>query len=99
MTICALIMAGGKGERFWPVSTEKKPKQFLNLVGEESMLQHTVRRLKGIIPMENIFIVTAKAYKTLINEHIPELADRNIIVEPEGRNTAACIALSAFYIK
>lgn len=99
MVICALIMAGGKGERFWPVSTEKKPKQFLNLIGEESMLQHTVRRLKGIIPMENIFIVTAKEYKTLINEHIPELADRNIIVEPEGRNTAACIALSAFYIK
>ena len=44
MVICALIMAGGKGERFWPVSTEKKPKQFLNLIGEESMLQHTVRR-------------------------------------------------------
>lgn len=97
--LCALIMAGGKGERFWPLSTEEKPKQFLNLIGKESMIQHTVRRLEGLIPIERIFIVTAEMYRDLIKEHIPNLPCKNIIVEPEGKNTAPCIALSAFYIR
>lgn len=97
--LCALIMAGGKGERFWPLSTEEKPKQFLNLIGKESMIQHTVKRLKGIIPLERIFIVTANIYKDLIKEHIPNIPNENIILEPQGKNTAPCIALSAFYIR
>lgn len=97
--LCAVIMAGGKGERFWPLSTEDKPKQFLNLLGEESMLQLTVSRLEKIIPLERIFIVTAERYEELIKENLPNIPSRNIIFEPEGRNTAPCIALSAFYIR
>lgn len=97
--LCALIMAGGKGERFWPMSTEERPKQFLNLLGEDSMIQLTVKRLEEIIPKERIFIVTAKKYKNLLKEHLPNLPDRNIILEPEAKNTAPCITLSAFYIR
>ena len=97
--LTALIMAGGKGTRFWPLSTEEKPKQFLNLIGEETMIQMTVNRLKPIIPIERIFVCTGEQYVDLVKEQLPELPDRNIIVEPEGRNTAPCIALSAFVIK
>lgn len=97
--LCALIMAGGKGTRFWPLSTEEKPKQFLNLIGKDTMIQMTVNRIKSIIPIERIFICTGEMYVDLVKEQIPELPDRNIIVEPEGRNTAPCIALSALVIK
>lgn len=97
--LCGLIMAGGKGTRFWPLSTEEKPKQFLNLIGEETMIQMTVNRIKPIIPIERIFICTGERYVDLVKEQLPELPERNIIVEPEGRNTTPCIALSAFIIK
>ncbi|MFQ9521710.1 MAG: mannose-1-phosphate guanylyltransferase [Turicibacter sp.] len=97
--LCALIMAGGKGTRFWPLSTEENPKQFLNLVGEESMIQMTVNRLKSIIPMERIFVVTDQKYEKLVNEHLTELPSENIIIEPVGMNTAPCIALSAMLIE
>ena len=96
--LTALIMAGGKGTRFWPLSTEEKPKQFLNLIGEETMIQMTVNRIKPIIPIERIFVCTGKMYVDLVKEQLPELPKRNIIVEPEGRNTAPCIALSAMVI-
>lgn len=96
--LCALIMAGGKGTRFWPLSTEKKPKQFLNLLGEDTMIQMTVKRLLPLIPMDRIFVVTGKQYKDLVQEQLPEIPPGNIILEPYGRNTAPCIALSAFYI-
>ena len=97
--LCALIMAGGKGTRFWPLSTEDKPKQFLNLIGNETMIQMTVNRIKPIIPIERIFVCTGERYVDLVKEQLSEIPDRNIIVEPEGRNTAPCIALSAFIIK
>ena len=97
--LCALIMAGGKGTRFWPLSTEEKPKQFLNLIGEETMIQMTVNRIKPIIPIERVFVCTGEMYVDLVKEQLPELPKENIIVEPEGRNTAPCIALSAFVIK
>ncbi|MDV4150310.1 mannose-1-phosphate guanylyltransferase [Clostridium sp. AL.422] len=96
--LCALIMAGGKGTRFWPLSTEEKPKQFLNLIDNETMIQMTVNRIKPIIPMERIFICTGEVYVNLVKEQLPELPERNIIVEPEGRNTTPCIALSALVI-
>ncbi|NNU77318.1 mannose-1-phosphate guanylyltransferase [Clostridium estertheticum] len=96
--LCALIMAGGKGERFWPLSTEDKPKQFLKLLGDYTMIQMTVKRLQKLLSLERIFIVTAKQYVNLIKEQIPNLPVRNIIVEPVGKNTAPCIALSAFII-
>lgn len=97
--LTALIMAGGKGTRFWPLSTEEKPKQFLNLIGDETMIQMTVNRIKPIIPIERIFVCTGEMYVDLVKEQLPELPERNIIVEPEGRNTTPCIALSAFVIK
>ena len=97
--LTALIMAGGKGTRFWPLSTEEKPKQFLNLIGEETMIQMTVNRIKPIIPIERIFVCTGEQYVSLVKEQLPTLPDRNIIIEPEGRNTAPCIALSAFVIR
>nr|WP_304358179.1 mannose-1-phosphate guanylyltransferase [Clostridium paraputrificum] len=97
--LTALIMAGGKGTRFWPLSTEEKPKQFLNLIGNETMIQMTINRIKPIIPIERIFVCTCEMYVDLVKEQLPELPERNIIVEPEGRNTAPCIALSAFVIK
>jgi mannose-1-phosphate guanylyltransferase len=96
--LCAVIMAGGKGTRFWPLSTEEKPKQFLKLLGDNTMLQMTVKRLLPLIPMERIFIVTGKQYVDLVKKELPNLDCDNIIVEPMGRNTAPCIALSAFYI-
>lgn len=96
--LCALIMAGGKGTRFWPLSTEEKPKQFLNLIGKETMIQMTVNRVKPIIPIERIFICTGDMYVDLVKEQLPELPEKNIIIEPEGRNTAPCIALSALVI-
>lgn len=96
--LTALIMAGGKGTRFWPLSTEEKPKQFLNLIGEETMIQMTINRIKPIIPIERIFICTGEMYVDLVKEQLPELPERNIIVEPEGRNTAPCITLSAMVI-
>lgn len=96
--MCALIMAGGKGTRFWPLSTAEKPKQFLNLISEYTMIQMTVNRLKPIIPIDRIFVCTAQQYLELIKNQLPELPEENIIIEPYGKNTAPCIALSAFQI-
>lgn len=97
--LCALIMAGGKGTRFWPLSTEEKPKQFLNLVGDDTMIQMTVNRILPIIPIERIFVCTGEKYTDYVINQLPELPKENIIVEPEGRNTAPCIALSSMIIK
>lgn len=97
--LCALIMAGGKGERFWPLSTENKPKQFLSLLGKETMIQMTVNRLAKLIPIERVFVVTAQKYVNLVKQQLPLLPERNIILEPVGKNTAPCIALSAFIIE
>ena len=97
--LCALVMAGGKGTRFWPLSTDEKPKQFLNLIGDKTMIQMTVDRITPIIPLERVFVCTIKQYVDLVKEQLPKLPDENIIVEPEGRNTAPCIALSAFIIR
>lgn len=97
--LCALIMAGGKGERFWPLSTDEKPKQFLKLLGEETMIQMTVNRLRDLIPIERIFVVTGERYTSLVIDQLSELPEKNIILEPIGKNTAPCIALSAFKIE
>lgn len=97
--LCALIMAGGKGTRFWPLSTEDKPKQFLNLIGDNTMIQMTVNRILPIIPIERVFVCTVKKYVDLVKRQLPNLPERNIIIEPEARNTAPCIALSTLVIK
>ncbi len=95
MNIYAIIMAGGVGSRFWPRSREKKPKQLLNLFDEESLIRKTVSRLSGLVSPENILVITNQAQVTAIQEELPEISVANIIAEPYGRNTAACVALSA----
>ena len=99
MKITAVIMAGGKGERFWPKSRTSYPKQFLSLTSDgETMIQKTVKRLLPIVSMEDIFIVTNENYVSLINEQLPEIPQENILAEPVARNTAPCIALAASVI-
>ena len=88
-------MAGGTGTRFWPKSTEKMPKQFIHLLGEGTMIQNTYQRLKAIFPINDIFVVVNELYSKLVIEQLPELPEKNIIVEPYGRNTAPAIGLVA----
>jgi len=95
----AVIMAGGKGERFWPKSRTNLPKQFLNISGNESMLQLTIKRLEKLIPVSQIFIVTNELYAELIKAQILKLPYDNIIIEPVGRNTAPCIGLASIVIE
>ena len=95
----AVIMAGGRGERFWPESRVSCPKQFLKLVGNQTMIQSTVRRINRLIPAENIYIVTNSIYKDLVREQLPKLKQENIIIEPAARNTAACIGLACAFIR
>lgn len=97
--LCALIMAGGIGSRFWPQSTANKPKQFLKLINDKTMIQMTYDRVNKLIPSDNIFVVTNERYVDLIKEQIPAIKDINIITEPCSKNTAPCILLSSLYIK
>jgi mannose-1-phosphate guanylyltransferase len=90
----ALVMAGGRGTRFWPRSRGRRPKQFLTMVGDESLLQQTVRRLDGSFKVEDIFILTTEELAADTRAMLPELPPENVLVEPEGRNTAPCLALA-----
>jgi mannose-1-phosphate guanylyltransferase len=94
----ALIMAGGVGTRFWPLSRESKPKQFLNIISERSMLQMTVDRLLKRFKIKDIYIVTGASQVELTRKALPELPPENVIIEPFGMNTAPCIALSCLYL-
>ena len=96
----AVIMAGGKGERFWPMSTKDKPKQFLNLIDPDcSMLQLTVNRVLPIVDMEDIYVVTNINYKDLVYQQLPDVPKENILFEPIGKNTAPCIGFATAVIK
>ena len=99
MDLFAVIMAGGIGARFWPRSKKKSPKQLLKIVGENTMIQETFLRINGLVPKENILIVTNETQKPGIMEQLPEIPLENIIVEPFGRNTAACIGLASIIIQ
>lgn len=95
-----LIMAGGRGERFWPRSRVDFPKQFLTLIHDEkTMIQLTVERVLSLVDIEDIFVVTNSSYKTLVQEQLPDLPEENILCEPLGKNTAACIGLGAIHIQ
>ena len=95
----AVIMAGGKGERFWPLSTSKRPKQVLSLVGGRPMLAQAVERLAGFIPPERVIVITNASLVDVSREAAPELPPENIIGEPFGRDTAAACALAAAIVK
>ena len=100
MEITALIMAGGRGERFWPKSRKRLPKQFLSLTGDgKTMIQLTVERISPMVPMKNIYIATNQDYKKLVLEQLPEIPEENILCEPAARNTAPCIGLGAVHIE
>lgn len=100
MKTTAVIMAGGKGERFWPRSRKSLPKQFLSLTDDgKTMIQLTVERLKSIVSIEDVYIVTNKDYKGLVLEQIDGIPEENILLEPVAKNTAPCIGLAAMHIK
>ena len=95
-----VIMAGGVGSRFWPMSTEDKPKQFIDVLGTgRSLLQLTYDRFEGICAPENVWVVTNKKYASLVHEQLPEIPEGNILQEPCRRNTAPCIAYISWRIK
>jgi mannose-1-phosphate guanylyltransferase len=91
----ALIMAGGRGTRFWPRSRKRNAKQVLRFFGERSLIQQTVDRLKAIVPFENIWVITNDFLQKMIREQLPDIPRRQVIAEPAQRNTAPCIGLAA----
>jgi len=94
------IMAGGIGSRFWPSSTVSRPKQFLDILGVgKSLIRMTFERSIKIVPVENVLIVTNIRYKQLVQEHLPELPERNILCEPSMNNTGPCVAYTALHNK
>ncbi|MDA2933498.1 sugar phosphate nucleotidyltransferase [Acidobacteria bacterium AH-259-D05] len=95
----AVIMAGGRGTRFWPASRERRPKQFLEIAGPRSMLQETVARLEPLLALDDIFVVCSQQYVQQVASHLNQLKEEQIIVEPLARNTAACVGLAASYLK
>jgi mannose-1-phosphate guanylyltransferase len=94
-----VILAGGRGTRFWPRSRTRTPKQLLNIVGKETMLEQTVARLRPLIPPERIWTVTNAEQSGEVRKQLPAGARRRVLTEPVGRNTAAAIALAAFHVR
>ena len=95
-----VIMAGGIGSRFWPMSTPEYPKQFVDVLGRGmSMIQMTVERFAPLCPIENMWVVTSSVYEPLVREQLPQLPAGNILLEPAMRNTAPCIAYACWKIR
>ena len=95
-----VIMAGGVGSRFWPMSTAEKPKQFIDVLGVgKTLLQLTVERFNKLVSPENIWVVTNQKYVDIVREQLPEMPAGNILCEPCRRNTAPCIAYVSWRIK
>ena len=95
-----VIMAGGIGSRFWPMSTPECPKQFIDVMGcGRSLIQLTADRFDGVCPRENMWVVTSEKYIDIVREQLPEIPESNILAEPCARNTAPCIAFACWKIK
>lgn len=95
-----VIMAGGVGSRFWPLSTPEYPKQFIDILGcGRTLIQLTVDRFKGVAPIENFWVVTNAKYVDIVKEQIPGIPESHILAEPEARNTAPCISWACWKIK
>ena len=90
----AFILAGGRGERFWPLSREATPKQLLALFSRKSLLQETVERIKGVVPPKNVFVITNESQASAVRKQLPKLPKDNVITEPCGRNTCPAVALA-----
>jgi mannose-1-phosphate guanylyltransferase len=95
----AVILAGGRGTRFWPRSRTRTPKQLLNIGGKSTMLQQTVERLKALIPPDHIWSVTNAEQAASLRKQLPSAARKRVLTEPLGRNTAAAIALAAIHVR
>lgn len=95
----AIILAGGNGERFWPLSTPERPKQFLKLFGGKALIRHAVDRLEGVIPNERIFVITSRRFAALTRKELPTIPSANIIGEPCRRDTAAAVAVACGLVK
>ena len=96
----AILMAGGVGSRFWPVSTQDFPKQFHDMLGTgDTLIQKTFNRLSKLIPQENIFILTNERYNDLVFSQLPQVTKRQVVLEPAMRNTAPCILYAALKIQ
>jgi mannose-1-phosphate guanylyltransferase len=99
LTVHAVILAGGRGTRFWPRSRSRTPKQLLNIVGKQTMLEQTVARLRPLIPAERIWTVTNSEQASELRKQLPLTARKRVVTEPVGRNTAAAIALAALHVR
>ncbi|HLS28328.1 MAG TPA: mannose-1-phosphate guanylyltransferase [Opitutales bacterium] len=94
-----VIMAGGRGERFWPQSRLRRPKHLLPIVGKKPMLTQTVERADGVVPLNNIFIITNREQRDAVIEAVPGLPAENVVAEPVGRDTAAAVGLASTLVK
>ena len=98
-SVYAVIMAGGRGERFWPLSTECIPKPFMPLLGPKTLIQQTVDRLLPLLPPERMLISIGEAHRGIAGEQLPQIPPENFIVEPVGRDTAPCLGYCALHIE
>lgn len=94
-----VIMAGGRGTRFWPASRHKRPKQLLSILGDRSLLRQTVDRLLPMLPADRMIVVTGQDIAQAVRESLPEIPPENFLLEPEGRNTAPCIGWAALHLR
>src|ERR1700675_2058603 len=99
LSIHAVILAGGRGTRFWPRSRTRTPKQLLNVMGKATMLEQTVARLRPLIAPERIWTVTNKQQAAAVRGQLPAASRKRVLTEPVGRNTAAAIALAAIHVR
>jgi mannose-1-phosphate guanylyltransferase len=97
--IYGVVLAGGRGERFWPLSRQENPKQLLKLTSDKTMILETIDRFDGFIPRERVLIVTGQHLRDKIIAEVPGISDRNLLLEPEGRNTCLAIGLAATHLK
>jgi mannose-1-phosphate guanylyltransferase len=95
----AVIMAGGVGRRFWPLSRSEKPKQFLNILGGETLLQQTARRLQPLVSRDDTIILTGRDHHREVLKALPDIPPENVVAEPRGKNTAACMAMGAVRVR
>src|SRR6202521_312098 len=99
LTAHAVILAGGRGTRFWPRSRTRTPKQLLNIVGKDTMLEQTIARLKPLIPAERIWTVTNAEQAAAVRKQVPAAARKRVLIEPMGLNTAVAIGLAAIHVR
>jgi len=99
MALYLVVMAGGRGERFWPLSTSNLPKPFIPLLGSNSLLQATVARMQPLVPLERILISIGKEHEEVARQQLPQVPAENFIIEPMGRDTSACLGFCAIHVE